>query len=210
MLLRRLGRYARQARCRRGRRIGGHEGGATAVEFAIVAPVFFLLVFVIAELALLFVAEEMVERAMKETARLVRTGQVHASNMNKKEFEQRFCKNLLILSCTRDRFHVDVRSYDSFAAMDSSPPLTGNGNFRSGGDPDFGVANDIVVVRAFYQWPTSPIIGELTLANLENGRRLISAFAAFRNEPFPTSSRGAMAAAGAAVGNGAAPTGGSR
>lgn len=206
----RLSHLGRLSKRLRRRRIGRHQGGATAVEFAMVAPVFLLLVFVIAELALVFIAEEMLERATKESARLVRTGQVHASSMDKEEFEKRFCNNLLFLSCSRGRLHLDVRSYDSFAAMDTAPPVTQSGAFREGGDPDFGQANDIVVVRAFYQWPTSPIIGELTLANLENGRRLISAFAAFRNEPFPTAARSAMAAAASASSTGASASGGVR
>jgi hypothetical protein len=191
----------------RRRRIDRHQGGATAVEFAMVAPVFLLLVFVIAELALVFLAEEMLERATKESARLVRTGQVHANGVDKEEFEKLFCGNLVFLSCSEGRFHLDVRSYDSFAAMDIAPPVTQSGGFRESGDPEFGEANDIVVVRAYYQWPTSPIIGELTLANLENGRRLISAFAAFRNEPFPTAPRSAMAASTSAPGTGAAAGG---
>ena len=48
----------------------------------------------------------------------------------------------------------------------------------------FGDANDIVVVRAYYQWPTNTIFGGLSLKNLSNGKRLIGSFAAFRNEPF--------------------------
>ena len=45
-------------------------------------------------------------------------------------------------------------------------------------------ANDIVVVRAYYQWPTNPIFGALSLKNMNNGKRLIGSFAAFCNEPY--------------------------
>jgi Flp pilus assembly protein TadG len=175
--------------------IRSHDGGATAVEFAIIAPAFFLLVFVVAELALLFVAEEMLERATKDTARLVRTGQVHANNIDKQEFQKQFCRNLLMLSCSSERLYLDVNAYESFAEMDTTPPLTENGAFKGNGVAEFGQGSDIVVVRAYYQWPTSPIIGNLTLANLENGRRLISSFAAFRNEPFSVAAGGSVAAA---------------
>jgi hypothetical protein len=63
-------------------------------------------------------------------------------------------------------------------------PTDGNDDFTDDGTFAFGAANDIVVVRAYYQWPTNNIFGALSLKNLSNGRRLIGSFAAFRNEPF--------------------------
>ncbi len=55
--------------------------GATAVEFAIVAPVFFFLIFLIAETAMIFIAEQVLDNAVFESARLVRTGQAQKSRM---------------------------------------------------------------------------------------------------------------------------------
>lgn len=185
-------------------RLFGHEGGATAVEFAMIAPVFLLLVFVIAELALVFIAEELMDRAVKETARMVRTGQVHAAKMNKKEFHDALCGNVIALLDCRSKkdFYFDVTAYDNFAAVDSTAPVNKGGNFKDGGKADFGGPNDIVVVRIYYQWPTSPVFGELSLANLENGRRLIGSMAAFRNEPFPPVLPGAKGVASASSGAG--------
>jgi hypothetical protein len=51
-------------------------------------------------------------------------------------------------------------------------------------DYDDGGAGDIVVVRAYYQWPLNTDLLGLGLANLGNGGRLIAAATAFRNEPF--------------------------
>ena len=67
-------------------------------------------------------------------------------------------------------------------------PLDANENFIDPGAFDFGTPSDIVVVRAYYQWPTNKIFGSLSLKNLSNGKRLIGSFAAFRNEPFTASS----------------------
>lgn len=200
------------ARRRRGRssRLGlfGNEGGATAVEFAMVAPVFLFLVFVIAELALLFIVEELMDRAVKDTARLVRTGQVHDAKMNKKEFHEALCGNIIaFIDCQSRNFYFDVAAYDSFAAVDSAPPINKGGNFKGGGKTDFGGPSDIVVLRVYYQWPTSPILGELSLANLENGRRLIGSMAAFRNEPFAPAAPNAKGRAAASAGAGAAAGG---
>ena len=197
---------------RRGRpsRLGlyRNEGGATAIEFAMVAPVFLFLAFVIAELALLFIVEELMDRAVKDTARLVRTGQVHAAKMDKKEFHEALCGRIVaLIDCQSKSFYFDVTAYDSFATVDTTPPINKGGSFKGGGKTDFGGPSDIVVLRVYYQWPTSPILGELSLANLENGRRLIGSMAAFRNEPFAPAAPGARGRAAASAGAGAAAGG---
>ena len=61
---------------RRSRRWRRDERGSAAVEFAVIAPIFFFLMFVIAETALVFIAEQVMDNAVFETARLIRTGQV--------------------------------------------------------------------------------------------------------------------------------------
>ena len=55
---------------------GATSAARAAVEFAIIAPVFFFLMFVIAETAMVFIAEQVMDNAVFETARLIRTGQV--------------------------------------------------------------------------------------------------------------------------------------
>ena len=166
------------------------ERGAVAIEFAVVAPVFFFLLFVIAETAMVFIAEQVMDNAVTETARLVRTGQVHAVNMSDEQFHDAMCARASVfVNCDSPDFYLDVRSYSDFAAMDVSPPLNEDESFKAAGEYEFGGQNDIVVVRAYYQWPTNRIFGGLSLNNLENGRRLIGSFAAFRNEPFTQSAQ---------------------
>jgi hypothetical protein len=69
--------------------------------------------------------------------------------------------------------------------MSVTTPIDDEDNFDDPGVFQFGEANDIVVVRAYYKWPTSTIFGGLSLATPGmSGKRLIGAFAAFKNEPF--------------------------
>ncbi len=65
------------------------ERGSAAIEFAIIAPVFFFLMFVIAETALIFIAEQVMDNAVFETARLIRTGQVQDSQHVADGFQER-------------------------------------------------------------------------------------------------------------------------
>lgn len=165
--------------------VGRDERGASAVEFALVAPVFFLLMFIIAETALIFVAEQVMDNAVFETARRIRTGQTQAQGSDAKSFREEVCGRMYsMFDCGSGDFYLEVRSYPSFADMALAAPLEKDERFEDDAAYEFGSANDIVVVRAFYQWSTSPIFGSLSLANLANGKRLIGSVAAFRNEPF--------------------------
>jgi Flp pilus assembly protein TadG len=164
------------------------QRGSTAVEFAIIAPVFFFLMFVIAETALVFIAEQVMDNAVFETARLIRTGQVQSGGMSKADFEEEVCNRMSVfVDCSGADFYLDVKAFETFdsltAAM-SDTPTNEEDEFEDSPAFDFGEAGEIVMVRAYYQWPTTSIFWGLSLGNMANGKRMIGSFAAFRNEPF--------------------------
>jgi Flp pilus assembly protein TadG len=162
------------------------QRGSAAIEFAIVAPIFFFLMFVIAETALIFVAEQVMDNAVFESARLVRTGQAQLASMTKPQFKTDVCNRMSVfINCNSANFYLDVKSYPTFAAMVTTPPVNPDQTFQDDGTYDFGDPNDIVVVRAYYKWPTNKIFGSLSLSSPGmNGKRMIGSFAAFRNEPY--------------------------
>jgi len=141
--------------------------------------------FVIAETALVFIAEQVMDNAVFETARLIRTGQVQNASMTEAQFKTQVCDRVAVfINCNSSNFYLDVKSYATFGDMQTGNPLDASNNFTDPGTFAFGTANSIVVVRVYYQWPTNKIFGSLSLKNLANGKRLIGSFAAFRNEPF--------------------------
>ncbi len=58
------------------RRIRRREDGVTAVEFALVAPVFMFLVFAILETSLMYVVATVMQGEVALTTRIIRTGQL--------------------------------------------------------------------------------------------------------------------------------------
>jgi hypothetical protein len=90
----------------------------------------------------------------------------------------------VFVDCGGADFYLDVKSYATFDSMVLDQPTDDDDEFEDAGGFEFGGPSDIVVVRAYYQWPTNAIFGSLSLKNLSNGKRMIGAFAAFRNEPF--------------------------
>jgi Flp pilus assembly protein TadG len=182
-------------------RLRRNQDGAAAIEFAIVSPFFFLLMFVIAETAMVFIAEQVMDNALFETARLIRTGQAQQGTwpnpdpdadphaMTEAEFRDMACGSMSVfIDCAGSNFFLDIKSYESFAEMDTTTPLNDDSTFSDPGAFEFGGPGDIVIVRAYYQWPTSPIFGSLSLASqsLGNGKHLIGSFVAFCNEPYQT------------------------
>lgn len=175
----------RRARPRRGlfARLARDRRGATAVEFALISIPFLTLLFAIIETALMFFVSQVLDNAAATVARDIRTGQAQQASMTKSQMEEAICDEMLDLVNCADNLYLDVRSYDTFGAANLASPVDGSGNI-TGLQYDIGGSSEIVVLRAFYTWPTFFHI--LPTANtLPDGKRLLGAVLAFRNEPFP-------------------------
>jgi Flp pilus assembly protein TadG len=160
--------------------------GSAAVEFALVAPIFFALLFAILETALVFLAGQVLETVTHDSARKILTGQAQAAKYTQGEFKDKVvCPDnalaKVLFKCTD--LHIDVQSYPAFTSVKIIDPIAG-GNFLPAMNYNPGVAGDIVVVRLFYQWPLFVTGLGLDITNLSGSKRLLSATAAFRNEPF--------------------------
>jgi Flp pilus assembly protein TadG len=154
--------------------------GATAVEFALVCVPFFALIFAIIETALVFFAGQMLESAVADTSRLLLTGQT----INQSDFKQKVCDRMVGLFDCGSGLAIDVRVLASFGPP-LPRPVDGAGNLNTS---DFGFnpggGGDILLVRAVYEWPVVVSLLGFNLSDMPNGKRLLMATSAFRNEPF--------------------------
>ena len=173
-----------------------NQQGSAALEFALVAPVFFAIVLGIIELSLTYLASISIEHGVQETARLIRTGQIQVSQNPQAEFRAQLCGNMPVLIQCDSRLYVDVRQATNFASVNLQPPQPdGNGNLSaprdSNGNPippqfDPGGPSSIVVVRVYYNYPVlMPGMSDF-LINTSSNDRLIMATSAFRNERYRT------------------------
>ena len=166
------------------RRFGADRGGATAVEFGLIAAPFLGLLFAILETALVFFAGQTIETAVSRAARLIRTGQAQQQNMSAAEFKTEVCGFMASLFNCANELMVDVRTYATFGDIDLTDPIDENGNLVQNFTYAPGAGGELVVVRAFYEWPIFVNILGRGMTNLANGSRLLASTAAFRNEPF--------------------------
>ncbi len=160
--------------------------GAAAVEFALVIIPLFWMIFGMAEFGAMSMVQTNLDSALSEAGRKIRTGTAQGAGMTKVQLEAEICANLneiMSLSCPGNLF-LDVDRYDSFANVGNGTP-TSNGAMdmaQLGYTP--GGADEVVLVRAYYQWEIfTPLFGAI-FANMADGKRLVVSSMLFRNEPF--------------------------
>lgn len=181
--------------------------GSAALEFAVVAPVFFLLLMGTIESGVIFFAQSSLQNAVNDAARLVRTGQtvcysLDSSNncvpMTADQFRIKVCSEVsgLLQNCLKDMngysdLQFDITAYPSgFTGVTNSSPLDAHKSLPNLTAFDAGNACDVVLVRAFYRWPVFTPMLSFFLANMGGGKHLLATAAAFRNEPYTTTTGG--------------------
>lgn len=167
------------------RRFLRRKDGATAVEFGLVALPFLALMFAIMETALVFFAGQVLETAAADSGRLILTGQAQSKKFDAAKFKAEVCAKVYGLFDCEGGLQVDVRTYQSFAAIDTKKPIDADGKLTFTSTYAPGGPGDIVVVRLAYAWPIQVSLLGYSLADLAGSSRLLLATAAFRNEPFP-------------------------
>ena len=166
------------------RRFRRNRKGDAIVQFALVAPVFFALLFAIIETALMFFATQVLETMTQDSARAILTGQAQNANYQASDFKTYVCGKIpALFSCSG--ISVDVQSYNAFAAININSQIN-NGAFVNNMQYSPGGPGDIVVVRVFYQWPLFVTGLGYNIANLNQAgyKRLLAATVAFQNEPY--------------------------
>jgi len=165
--------------------------GSAALEFAIIAPVFFILLMGIVENGVIFFAGSTLQYATDNAARYVRTGQAQAANMTQAQFRTMICNDIAPLLPCNGNLQIDMESYAGYAGAAFASPTDANGNLNAGlNNYQPGVACNVVLVRAFYTWKVITPGLSVFLTNISGGYHLISATAAFRNEPFNVAAAG--------------------
>ena len=170
------------------RQFGRDRSGASALEFALVAVPLILLLLAILQLGLVFLGNYMLEHATAQGARLIRTGQAQAQGFDAAAFKNEVCKHLTApLSCSG--LKLDVRRFTNFSSTELTNPLDAGGAMKTSFSYDPGNGGDVVVVRGFYEFEIPSLFPvEISMSNMQGGSRVLVATAAFRNEPFQTTS----------------------
>ena len=162
------------------------EGGATAVEFALIATPFFALLFGIIELGLIFLVSSSLENATSEAARTIRTGQFQTGGAaTQAAFKNTICADFPWLqSDCNNNLSVDVETFANFGAVTAPNPVTAGVFNPAALQFTPGGPGQVVSVRAYYQWPLIVPLMDQALQPISGGKFLLTSTAIFCVEPY--------------------------
>ena len=178
------GRFLRHARgllafCRA-------ESGATAVEFAIIGPVFIATLVAVLQVFLVVFAQIAIQNAAVEAGRYFMTGQAQGNNWSASTIVTNVCPAALF-NC--NNMYIVVQDSATFAAANTSAPAMYTGStpntqanytFNSSG----ATPAQIVVVQLVYAWPVITGLFGFNLSNLPNNQVQLTGVTAVRVEPY--------------------------
>lgn len=174
--------------------------GATAIEFAVVAPVLMLLMFGIIEFSLIMLVSNIMESATSISSRLAKTGYAE-SGMSREETILASVEEHAGTLLDPAKLTVTSKYYAQFDQIGDAEPwndanhngvaeageyddINGNNQYDSDmGLAGYGNAEDIVVYTVSYPWAVmTPILREII--GDAQGNFTVTAHAVVKNEPY--------------------------
>ena len=176
---------------KRGRAFARDDRGTTAIEFGILALPFFTIVFAIIETSMVFFAGQILDSAVQDAARKVRTGEANGYTLS--QFRTEVCNGLFSIFKCAD-LKISVKTIPTFSQVASNfitpivpnctPTSLNNYCWQVAEQYQAGAGDSIELVQVFYKWPTIINFGGFNLQNQTGGGRLLSVVRVFSNEPF--------------------------
>ena len=180
--------------------------GAAALEFALLAVPFLMLIFSTFETFLAFAGEQLMNDAVDTMSRKIRTGEItfgqgKPTDMTESEFREAFCAEVAILRMcsgsevdTPSKLFLDVRRFSSFSDMPKDVPRVSGDGYSDLDTSEFtfspGGAESKNMLRAYYKWQVMTDLVRPYVSNLRPAGALlpteflIVSTAAFQNEKY--------------------------
>lgn len=188
------------------RRFRDDREGAAALEFALLAIPFLMLVFATFETFLAFAGEQLMANAVDTMARKIRTGEItfglgKSTDMTESEFREAFCAEVAVLrmcssseATTPAKLYLDVRQFASFADMPKDVPRVSSAEYSDLDTSEFafspGGPESKNMVRAYYRWQVMTDLIRPYITNIRPAGTvlptdfLIVSTSAFQNEKY--------------------------
>ncbi len=160
--------------------------GATAVEFAIVAPILIATILGTLQIAVIYLAQAELENAAEEGERLALTNQ--AQSISASAFHSAICNELpALFTCAKVMIDLEsqpVSAGSSDALILTPPALTydASGNVTNAWAYQPGNAGQLEILRVMYQWPVYGGPFGMAFGDLANGTLFLSSTLVFQNE----------------------------
>ncbi len=180
-------------------RLLARRDGATAIEFALLALPFFIIVAASLETFVAFSAEQIFANANETMARRIRTGEFKVTSTlekAKEEYRKAFCEEIKILmpcsateAAKEDKLFIHVEKVDSYSAITPAVAVIDGDLNADSFKFDPGGKKTINIVRAYYRWDiitdlVRPLITNVNTANGSSRDYLMVATVVVENEDY--------------------------
>ncbi|MGD9637500.1 MAG: TadE/TadG family type IV pilus assembly protein [Alphaproteobacteria bacterium] len=160
-------------------KLSADNKGSVAIEFAFCALPFLALLFAIIEISMVLLFSIILDGAVLDAARKIRTGEAFESGDAAGTFATKLCDSLFgVIDCDKVSYHVTV--FPDFSSITFAPMYDEDGEPIPSYFED-SVAGDIVVVRASYTWN---ILTPFLAPFLGRDNFGLVATTVFRSEPY--------------------------
>ncbi|AHB48460.1 pilus biosynthesis protein TadE [Hyphomicrobium nitrativorans NL23] len=179
------------------RRFRGDTRGTTAVEFALVATPFFLLMMGIMTVGMQYLALHSLEHAVGEASRQIRTGQAQKAGMTVDDFRKMVCDEAGSTIACDSRLVVHFRSAERFRDLVPMPScIVDDGLAPPSGAGDDSLVTAVgeedrkVVVNICYDWVMGMQLWQSIWGLISptpttgSGKIILSAATVFQTEPY--------------------------
>lgn len=177
-----------------------NEDGAAAIEFAMVAIPFLMMLVGIMGSGLQFFSQNALENGVEAASRQVMTGQAQLGNptasppvppMTLDQFRNKICSTAgSFIKCDAAHLSLIVNSYADWASVQQQTCKAGSGLAASTGTGTqlvsqySGAPGDIVLITICYKWDLAKGVLIYAPDKLGDGSALMQAAVAFRTEPY--------------------------
>jgi Flp pilus assembly protein TadG len=175
------------------KRLRRDEEGATAVEFALIAVPFIMLLFGIISVCLYFFTQLYMEAAVYNAARDIRTGAytektgsyvgMDTEAQRREKFKELVCQRTPNASDCSTNLRVIIAGYTPSATVTKPDCLSGGSLISDSSSTAVG-ADQPVLITACYEWKFGGQLPFFKIGNMGNGSRLITINTTLRTEPF--------------------------
>lgn len=163
------------------------EDGTTAIEFSLLVMPFLLTIFCIIELAVYFAYNMILQGAVQDASRLIRTGQLQ--QMSEADdalaaFLDAVCDGAFLMDC--DAFEYQVEQLDDFDDADIAPSIDDDGVMDPPSQFNIGdvTAGCVALVRVTYPYQfITPFFADVW-SDYPNNVKLLVSTVVFQVEPY--------------------------
>jgi Flp pilus assembly protein TadG len=157
--------------------------GSAAIEFAILALPFFVVIFAIAEIAVMYFVDSGLDAALHKTVRQVRVGVAKSGSWDATKFKDVLCSELSYSFDCATKLKVRATVITDMSSVTKVNPITA-GSLAVTEDFDLGGSGSYVLVQAFLPWNPTFKLYSISSARLSDGSYVLGAAELIKNEPF--------------------------